>query len=653
MGRSPASSEPNFKPVKTVPKTNIYIPLLQRRNGRLPEYGTLPHALLTIPTPPPHGPILAHRLDAPGSGGARRRAYILGTLVLPLHIPLHVDLHKVRRQFAYVVSWRDRPQVRVAVPGMDILKYVTPRTLEEFEFGEWQTKERERERQEELEAAEAVEAVRKFEEATVSGQREESGHTLGKAKRKRGRPGRDASSLMEPPKSPPRVAMVVGMGHSPGKRKGKGKRVEEAEQTEPEEEAEWSDGLAAVVHLGTQVCTDDYWYDMGHEEEDGEEDDMQMLDPNARMTRGRFLGEVADDEDEDSVFDTDNQQPPRKRSRGMDSELSSGRESSPIPALSVMPARPCHPSNPMRQKIIRNLNNAHGGNRGSGDVMLTQAKDFLPATSVVAAEEAPSMRRGRDSPAASAPWSRVSPASTRATVATKMATPFVTAKQRGRARATSGANGSPTTSVPATPSEMLQTSRWGNSSDYDQTDGESATSGALALPVPVARFLQKPSSLSQSSSSSVTASPRKQLDFAYSSAPPRPSSLSHAKLKSEGVKARQPPVQVVVEEPKEEEYDEHCEDETWEVESWKTTGTWTGYNFFSCGGRATGPRKTTRRGSLGKMLVACWWKSTCLDRKKGRKRGRRRRECCIPGALEPVKCTRLETGREKGMPGVQ
>ena len=271
----PLSSQTNFKAVKTVPKTNIYIPLLRRRNGRLPEYGTLPHALPKPVTPPPDGPILAHRREAPGGGGggARWRAYIQGTLILPLHIPLHVDLRKVRRQFAYIVSWRDRPQVRIAVPGMDILNYVTPRTLEEFEFEEWEAKERERERQEAAEVAEAVEAVRKFEEATVRRQteernRNETGHTRAKAGRKTGRPRRDASRLMEPPKSPPRVSMVVGMSSPAGKNRGKRKRVQEVGATEPEEEAGWSDSLASAVHLGAEIYTDDYWYGSGHEEEE-------------------------------------------------------------------------------------------------------------------------------------------------------------------------------------------------------------------------------------------------------------------------------------------------------------------------------------------------------------------------------------------------
>ena len=70
------------------------------------------------------------------------------------------------------------------------------------------------------------------------------------------------------------------MSSPAGKNKEKRKRVEEVGETEPEEEGGWSDGLASAVHLGAEICTDDYWYGTGHEEEEDSKDDMQMLDPN-------------------------------------------------------------------------------------------------------------------------------------------------------------------------------------------------------------------------------------------------------------------------------------------------------------------------------------------------------------------------------------
>ena len=165
---------------------------------------------------------------------------------------------------------------------------------------------------------------------------------------------------------------------------------------------------------------------------------------------------MEDDEDEESAFDIGSEQPPHNGSRGIDSDLSSGKDSSPIPALAGMPARTHRFSNSMRQKIIQNLNDAR-----RGDTMLGQGKDFSPATSSPAAEGTSSMRRGRDSLASGASWSLVPHANNTDVVATKIAMPFILAKQRVGAGTPSGANGSPTSSAPARSSGTLRTSRWG------------------------------------------------------------------------------------------------------------------------------------------------------------------------------------------------
>ncbi|KAF5691475.1 hypothetical protein FCIRC_428 [Fusarium circinatum] len=60
-------------------------------------------------------------------------AYILERIILPSP-GLAADGHPLPRRMAYIVSWTDLPAAQMLVPAMDILEYVSPRKLEEWEF---------------------------------------------------------------------------------------------------------------------------------------------------------------------------------------------------------------------------------------------------------------------------------------------------------------------------------------------------------------------------------------------------------------------------------------------------------------------------------------------------------------------------------------
>ncbi|KAF5981826.1 hypothetical protein FBULB1_4571 [Fusarium bulbicola] len=60
-------------------------------------------------------------------------AYILDRIILPSP-GLAADGHPLPRRMAYIVSWTDLPAAQMLVPAMDILEYVSPRKLEEWEF---------------------------------------------------------------------------------------------------------------------------------------------------------------------------------------------------------------------------------------------------------------------------------------------------------------------------------------------------------------------------------------------------------------------------------------------------------------------------------------------------------------------------------------
>ncbi|CAG1965453.1 unnamed protein product [Fusarium graminearum] len=79
----------------------------------------------------------------PGKGPALQRisllppqdstAYILERIILPSP-GLAADGNPLPRRMTYSVAWHDLPAAQLLVPAMDILEYVSPRELEEWEF---------------------------------------------------------------------------------------------------------------------------------------------------------------------------------------------------------------------------------------------------------------------------------------------------------------------------------------------------------------------------------------------------------------------------------------------------------------------------------------------------------------------------------------
>ncbi|KAF5025623.1 hypothetical protein F66182_2229 [Fusarium sp. NRRL 66182] len=79
----------------------------------------------------------------PGSGPPLQRisllppqdstAYILERIILPPP-GVAADGNLLPRRMTYIVAWRDLPAARMLVPAMQILEYVSPRELEEWEF---------------------------------------------------------------------------------------------------------------------------------------------------------------------------------------------------------------------------------------------------------------------------------------------------------------------------------------------------------------------------------------------------------------------------------------------------------------------------------------------------------------------------------------
>ncbi|KAF5677605.1 hypothetical protein FHETE_1656 [Fusarium heterosporum] len=60
-------------------------------------------------------------------------AYILERIILPSP-GLAADGLPLPRRMTYIVAWRDLPAAQMLVPAMDILEYVSPRELEDWEF---------------------------------------------------------------------------------------------------------------------------------------------------------------------------------------------------------------------------------------------------------------------------------------------------------------------------------------------------------------------------------------------------------------------------------------------------------------------------------------------------------------------------------------
>jgi hypothetical protein len=79
----------------------------------------------------------------PGSGPPLQRigllpprdstAYILERIILPSP-GLAADGQPLPRRMTYIVAWHDLPAAQMLVPAMDVLEYVSPRELEEWEY---------------------------------------------------------------------------------------------------------------------------------------------------------------------------------------------------------------------------------------------------------------------------------------------------------------------------------------------------------------------------------------------------------------------------------------------------------------------------------------------------------------------------------------
>ncbi|KAM0563186.1 hypothetical protein ACHAPJ_000902 [Fusarium lateritium] len=79
----------------------------------------------------------------PGSGPPLQRisllppqdstAYILERIILPSP-GVAADGHALPRRMTYIVAWRDLPAAQILVPALEILEYVSPRELEDWEF---------------------------------------------------------------------------------------------------------------------------------------------------------------------------------------------------------------------------------------------------------------------------------------------------------------------------------------------------------------------------------------------------------------------------------------------------------------------------------------------------------------------------------------
>ncbi|RCI09930.1 hypothetical protein L249_8617 [Ophiocordyceps polyrhachis-furcata BCC 54312] len=104
---------------------------LRTRKGK-PGPGRL---VVPLPSrPPPY---------QPGSGPPLQRirllpprdstAYIVERILLPSPGPAPADGKPLPRRMAYIVGWSDLPAARLLVPVMQVLEYVSPRALEEWE----------------------------------------------------------------------------------------------------------------------------------------------------------------------------------------------------------------------------------------------------------------------------------------------------------------------------------------------------------------------------------------------------------------------------------------------------------------------------------------------------------------------------------------
>ncbi|KAK7704180.1 hypothetical protein SLS64_008738 [Diaporthe eres] len=139
----------------------------------------------------------------PGSGPAPPRislrpvhdsdAFIVDKVVLPRG-PFHPSDHIRQRRCYYIVGWPDLPAARPVVDASKILEYVSPRTLEDWEYQDALRREEERDKSREAKEREVAEGK--------EGATPVDGGPLPGARRRPGRPPRAMMMVAEPTPEP-------------------------------------------------------------------------------------------------------------------------------------------------------------------------------------------------------------------------------------------------------------------------------------------------------------------------------------------------------------------------------------------------------------------------------------------------------------------
>lgn len=160
------------------PKLRFYIPI----RPRAPKY-----RLGSGPPPPRANLRLVHDSNA----------FIVDKVVLPRG-PFHPDGKTRQRRCYYIIGWPDLPAARPVVEASKILDYVSPRTLEDWEYEDAlrreEEREREREKARELEERALAKGKAVATPVDVASQTD--------AKRRPGRPPKSRMMVAEPPSEP-------------------------------------------------------------------------------------------------------------------------------------------------------------------------------------------------------------------------------------------------------------------------------------------------------------------------------------------------------------------------------------------------------------------------------------------------------------------
>ena len=159
------------------PKLQFHIPI----RPKAPKY-----RLGSGPPPPRPNLRLVHDSNA----------FIVDKVVLP-HGPFHPDSASRQRRCYYIIGWPDLPAARPVVDASKILDYVSPRTLEDWEYHDALRREEEREKAKEAKEAEER-ALEKGKAVAVT----VSGGLQPGAKHRPGRPPKLRMIVAEPPSEP-------------------------------------------------------------------------------------------------------------------------------------------------------------------------------------------------------------------------------------------------------------------------------------------------------------------------------------------------------------------------------------------------------------------------------------------------------------------